>query len=171
MAKTPAKRRRRQVVGSVRVPERYQGVVGDVRGVDLLQALYYLSEGERIGREGGQLEGQLREIRAGLVALLESRQAQVSVAPSVVQPKRPPSPGAEDAGETAGVTAQDAQMGMAHVRAAAGGRTDLANAAYARIMDDAANAGQLNSSWRRLADHVITVGDDAEPIEPWDEGR
>lgn len=160
--KKPVRRRHRPAedVGVVRVPERFRDVVGELDGVSALKALYYLHEGERVGREGGDLGAQLREIRQGIMALLE-RAAQEqetppddNLIPFRPSPKRP-QVASGGAAPPSGLTVGDAKAVREYCTAAAGGNARLANAAYARVMEDATSGGKLNSRWQTMAEDVI----------------
>lgn len=143
----------------MRVPERFRDVVGELGGVDALKALYYLHEGERLGREGGDLGGQLREIRQGILALLEhaAHAAQEEKQDDNLIPFRPPPkrPQVVSGGAAGGLTVADAKAVREYCAAAAGGNARLANAAYARVIEDATAGGKLNSRWQTMAEDVI----------------
>ena len=149
-------------VGTIRVPSRFQDVAGDLEGIPLLKALYFLSEGERIGREGNIIVEQLRDIRLGVLALLEASKGTQDVVPPnavpfPVKPKASASgtSGKEPAGATPGVTAEDAAEVRKYATAYAGGDPRMANMAYAKVLQDAEGAGQLNSRWQMMIETTI----------------
>lgn len=162
--KKPVRGRPRKVadeIGVIRIPERFAAVVGDLVGIPLLKALYYLNEGERIGREGAGFGEQMRQVHLGVLALLERAAAEPAdqqLPPNLI-PFRPPAkrPDRPSGGAAAppGLTVADAQAVRDYCNAAAGGDERLSNAGYARVMEDATNAKTLNSRWQTMAEDAI----------------
>lgn len=134
------------------IPERYQHLLGGLVGVDLLKALYFLNEGERIGREGSQVADRLQAISAGVAALLEcARQSKQELS----EPRTLPFPQSRAAGTPPKIESEDAEAVRKYALAYAGGDKRLANAAYARVMDDAEHGGKLNSRWQTMIESIV----------------
>ena len=162
--KKPVRGRPRKTdeIGVIRIPERFKDVVGDLVGIPLLKALYYLNEGERIGREGSGHGEQMRQIHLGVLALLERAAKEPEhpeELPANLIPFRPPAKKAYrpsgGAAAPPGLTVADAKAVQDYCNAAANGDERLAKAAYARVMEDAAAAGTLNSRWQTMAEDAV----------------
>ncbi len=164
-----------KAVPDINLPERYKEILHGLVGVDKLVGFVHVVEGERIGREGGDLASilagisaqlndlsekvndineQLIPMRNGMVALLEGTRAKdtnvVAFNPRVAEVDNGAGPG--------GISADDCARVAEYCKELAGGNKNLFNAGYARVMQDAEarKDGTLASRWMNLAEDAIT---------------